>query len=89
MASHIIPWSSDEEIRLDPSNGICLSTLVDRAFDLGFISITRDSRVQVIHERLAGDSALAAILMPLDGSRLELPSNDPPKAEYLERRLSL
>ncbi len=31
VASHIVPWSEDELIRLDPANGLCLSTLVDRA----------------------------------------------------------
>ncbi len=27
VASHIVPWSKDQSIRLDPSNGICLSLL--------------------------------------------------------------
>ncbi|MHB9101377.1 MAG: HNH endonuclease, partial [Sulfuricella sp.] len=27
VASHIVPWSEDQSIRLDPSNGICLSLL--------------------------------------------------------------
>lgn len=87
VASHIVPWSEDEEIRLDPSNGICLSTLVDRAFELGFISITPDGRVEVMQERLAEDSALAATLVPFDGSRIQFPSRGAPKAEYLARRL--
>ncbi|MDR6906411.1 hypothetical protein J2X63_002097 [Agromyces sp. 3263] len=89
IASHIVPWSEDEEIRLDPSNGICLSTLVDRAFDLGFISISPEGRVGVIHDRVAVDSALAAFLMPFDGRLLELPSSNPPRAEYLAQRLGV
>ncbi|WP_353814845.1 HNH endonuclease [Agromyces sp. SYSU T00266] len=89
VASHIVPWSQDEEIRLDPSNGICLSTLVDRAFELGFISITPDGRVEVKHERFADDGALAATLMPFDGRSIQMPAKGAPKAEYLERRREL
>lgn len=37
-ASHIVPWSVSESLRLDPSNGICLNALHDAAFDAGLIS---------------------------------------------------
>ncbi|QTA93412.1 HNH endonuclease [Desulfonema magnum] len=33
IASHIVPWSVDEDNRLNPSNGLCLNALHDRAFD--------------------------------------------------------
>ena len=39
LASHIIPWSKNEEHRLNPENGICLSALYDKAFDKGLIGI--------------------------------------------------
>ena len=44
MASHIIPWSdkSHTQDRLNPSNGICLSALYDKAFDKGLITISPD-----------------------------------------------
>ena len=35
VASHIKPWSVDEAQRLNPKNGLCLSSLHDKAFDLG------------------------------------------------------
>ena len=35
LASHIMPWSKNEEHRLNPENGICLSALYDMAFDKG------------------------------------------------------
>ncbi|CNI95332.1 HNH endonuclease [Yersinia rohdei] len=38
VASHIRPWSHGAEHRLNPSNGLCLSSLHDRAFDQGFIT---------------------------------------------------
>lgn len=46
LASHIIPWSKNENERLNPENGICLSALYDKAFDKGLIGI--NSNYQVI-----------------------------------------
>jgi predicted restriction endonuclease len=45
IASHIIPWSINEANRLNPSNGLCLNTLYDNAFDKGFITIDEDYRI--------------------------------------------
>ena len=45
VASHIIPWSFNERERLNPENGICLSSLYDKAFDRGLISFSNDKRV--------------------------------------------
>jgi len=42
VAAHIVPWSMDPSIRLDPSNGICLSLIVDRAFEKGYLIIKDD-----------------------------------------------
>lgn len=44
LASHIIPWSDAEHHseRLNPSNGICLSALYDKAFDKGLITFSPD-----------------------------------------------
>ena len=47
VASHIVPWSEDKANRLNPRNGLCLSALHDRAFDLGLITVTLDFRVLV------------------------------------------
>ena len=40
VASHIIPWRDDIQNRLNPSNGLCLSSLHDKAFDKGLISFS-------------------------------------------------
>jgi len=47
VASHIIPWRDDASARLNPRNGLALSALHDRAFDLGIITILEDFRVCV------------------------------------------
>ncbi|CAI1798087.1 Uncharacterised protein [Serratia marcescens] len=45
VASHILPWSHSIEQRLNPSNGLCLSSLHDKAFDRGLITFDEDLRL--------------------------------------------
>jgi putative restriction endonuclease len=45
VASHIARWADDMARRLDPTNGICLNPLLDRAFDSGLIAFGDDLRV--------------------------------------------
>lgn len=45
VASHIIPWSESQKERLNPENGICLSSLYDKAFDQGLISFDNSCKV--------------------------------------------
>jgi putative restriction endonuclease len=47
VASHIVPWSKNEKIRLNPSNGLCLNSIHDKAFDKGFITVTTDYKIKV------------------------------------------
>lgn len=89
IASHIVPWSVDKNIRLDPSNGICLSVLVDRAFENGFLHIHDDLQVRVDFEKIGADKVLSEHLSQYDGSYLEKPNSHEPKAEYLRRRRGL
>ena len=50
VASHIVPWSKDENERLNPENGICLSALYDKAFDKGLIGINTNYEIVLSHE---------------------------------------
>lgn len=88
VASHIVPWSDDEKTRLDPTNGICLSTFVDKAFDTGYLAIDEDCRVQINWSRVGADQALREALSQYDGQNLTLPATSPPNPEFLRRRLS-
>jgi putative restriction endonuclease len=47
VASHIVPWSKDEKLRADPTNGLCLSATFDKLFDRGFITISENLTVIV------------------------------------------
>lgn len=87
VASHVVPWADDASIRTDPANGICLSSLVDKAFDSGFLTIDTGSVVHVDTVKLAGDPALLAQLSPYDGTTLKPPLVAPPSPAYLQRRL--
>jgi hypothetical protein len=47
-ASHIKPWSeSNDQEKLDPSNGLLLSPHIDHLFDRGYISFTNDGDLLV------------------------------------------
>lgn len=39
-AAHIIAWKDDPSLRTDPTNGLCLNTLLHRAYDNFMLSIT-------------------------------------------------
>lgn len=58
-ASHIIPWATPghEKFRADPSNGLCLNALHDRAFDRGLITFDLNHRL-MISPQLSDDSHL-------------------------------
>ena len=45
VASHIIPWSVNISLRMNPRNGICMCSLHDKAFDRGLISVNDDYRL--------------------------------------------
>ena len=53
VASHIKPWkvSNEQTERTNPSNGLCLNSLHDKAFDKGFITIDKDYRI-IISEKI-------------------------------------
>jgi hypothetical protein len=86
VASHIVPWSADHSIRLDPSNGICLSLLIDRAFENGYLLIDDDFTIRISWPKVGRDTNLENWLKPYEHSTLQLPRKGRPKIEYLQRR---
>jgi hypothetical protein len=89
VAAHIVPWSKDQSIRLDPSNGICLSLILDRAFEKGYLLIDDDHTIRIDWDRVGDDNALRSQLEPYDGQKLNAPAEGGPKLEYLQRRRAL
>ena len=85
-ASHIVPWSKDKQNRLNPSNGLCLSAIHDRAFDKGLITITNEFRVLVSTDlRRCGDAFVKEVILSLEGRSIELPERFAPSTEFLVR----
>ncbi len=84
VASHIVPWSKDKANRLNPSNGLCLSALHDKAFDQGLISLSNDFRI-LISEDLAkqGDAFVQQIFLPLAGHSIEMPERFMPSVDFV------
>jgi putative restriction endonuclease len=82
VASHIIPWSQDEANRKNPANGICLSTLLDKAFDKGYLTINTDYQV-VISNKSNMDQALYEYLWQYEGQKIKLPKSSQPDLNFL------
>ena len=79
-ASHIVPWAASESRRADPTNGLCLNALFDRAFDRLLIAIDEDGRVLVsprLRERVTG-AMLGCDLQAAEGRELIRPSRFAP-----------
>lgn len=85
LASHIVPWANDTENRLNPSNGLCLSALHDRAFDQGLIAVDPDYHVRVspLLRDQGGDALVRTWLLDLEGTRIRLPERFLPGQEFL------
>lgn len=85
IASHIIPWSKNKKQRLNPSNGLCLSVLYDKVFDLGFITVTPDFVVEVSPKlkELAKDPFSQNNLHSIHGKKIQLPEKFVPAKDFL------
>lgn len=75
VASHIKPWGKFPDFRLNPRNGLCLSTLHDAAFDSGLITLDDNLNV-ILSERLRSffpQPALEENFVPFSGQPIRLP----------------
>lgn len=86
VASHIVAWKDDASIRLNPANGLCLSTIHDRAFDSHLFSLSDDHRVILSKQlRDASDQFLRDVFLKLDGTRIALPEKFFPEMDFVRR----
>ena len=75
VASHIKPWGKFPDVRLDPRNGLCLSSIHDAAFDSGLITLDKNLRV-VLSKRLRSyfpQPTLELNFVPFEGQPIRLP----------------
>lgn len=86
VASHIIPWSVNKEERLNPANGICLSSLYDSAFDRGLIGFDKNYKV-VLSDRLQENYEkpyYSNYFGSIKGLQMALPEEFKPDIHFLE-----
>lgn len=86
VASHIKPWRDFPNERLDPRNGLCLSSLHDAAFDSGLITLNERLCV-VLSKRLRNhfpQPTLEQNFVPFADKPIRLPDQlAEPSAEFL------
>ena len=86
VASHIIPWRDDATNRLNPSNGLALSMLHDKAFDIGLITINEDMTVRVSQNKFItekSDSFYQSALQSYAGKAIFRPEKFQPHKDFL------
>jgi len=85
IASHIIPWREDEARRADPTNGLCLNALHDKAFDLHLITFDEHLRLVVSSILKNGDlpEFQTVNFTRLEGIKLSLPHRFAPDCQAL------
>jgi putative restriction endonuclease len=86
VAGHIIPWSVDESKRMNPSNGIAINALHDKAFECGLITITPDYKIKVssILKKQKKFLHLEEYFLQYEGKDMILPSKFKPDIESLK-----
>lgn len=86
VASHIRPWGAFPSDRLNPRNGLCLSSLHDAAFDAGLITLDEGFRVTLSPalKKNFSQPALEQNFAPYEGKSIRLPEKlSEPSPDYL------
>lgn len=86
IASHIIPWKAREDLRLNPSNGLCLCVLHDKAFDRGLLSIDDEYRVMIssLVQEYSLQEAVKQGLIAYNRTSISLPDRFIPEKRFLQ-----
>ncbi|MFG0427392.1 HNH endonuclease [Serratia liquefaciens] len=84
VASHILPWSHSIEQRLNPSNGLCLSSLHDKAFDRGLITFNENFELVLSPQlKKSKSSVYVDNFEKYEGKKLRLPLSYHPDNQHL------
>ena len=84
IASHIVPWRDDAANRTNPQNGLLLSSLHDRAFDAGLITINDDMTIRVSRQDTESTGEFfSAAIATYDGRPIRLPEKFAPHQDFL------
>lgn len=86
VASHIIPWSINDNERLNPRNGLCLNSIHDKAFDKGLLTITTDFKIKLSGEilKVSNQIAVQDIFIKYENKHILLPERYLPSKDFLD-----
>ncbi|MEP0826926.1 MAG: HNH endonuclease [bacterium] len=89
-ACHIIPWSQcGPELRMNPLNGILMSCLLHRLFDLGHLRLDEDYRIYFkLKESELESPENRAFVKNYHGKRIRLPKSKSlwPRKDLIQKR---
>jgi predicted restriction endonuclease len=84
VASHIVPWAVDPSNRKNPANGLALSALHDKAFDLGLITVRDDFTVRVSDKGSSdSDFFYMTAVKSYEGKQIAKPEKFLPHSDFL------
>ncbi len=84
VASHIKPWHKYKQTRVNPRNGLLLSALHEKAFDIGLITINDDMTVRVSRKHtVRNDRFFSTSIECYDGKLIHQPEKFAPEREFL------
>lgn len=85
VASHILPWSTHPGHRLNPRNGLCLSSEFDKAFDRHLISIDSTNRLLISPSlrRFTNEEYVAKQFILREGAPIAFPERFSPDPNFL------
>ncbi|MDD3305833.1 MAG: HNH endonuclease [Acetobacterium sp.] len=88
IASHIKPWkhSDVKTERTNPTNGLCLNALHDKAFDQGLITINKKFEIMVSHVLKNDyiDEQTKNWIVNFEGKHIETPHKFLPDGRFIE-----
>ncbi len=90
VASHILKWSESKEHRLNPTNGLCLCNIHDRAFELGYIGINTDYSILISYElkQIKEQNTFSSLFGRHENQPIVLPDKFYPNTNFLEIHLN-
>lgn len=85
-ACHIVSWTENEKLRLDPSNGLSINPLLHKAYDNFLISIDPDFKIHISDEFLEScrDDNQRIYYHNKNGQSIIMPSRFLPYKECLD-----
>lgn len=83
IATRIVPWEDDKNIRFDPHNGICLSSIFSRAFTQGYFTFS-DQGYIIVSDIASDDSEVNKTLNKYKNRKIYMNKQFSPNKKYLQ-----